>query len=56
MMMKYLYHARKAGTKVAVVNSYREAAMERYWVPSNLESGYIRHQDDGPFFRRERGG
>ena len=36
--MKYLYHAKKAGTKVAVVNPYREPGMERYWVPSNAES------------------
>jgi molybdopterin-dependent oxidoreductase alpha subunit len=36
--MKYLYHAKKAGTKVAVVNTYREPGMERYWVPSNAES------------------
>ena len=36
--MKYLYHAKKAGTKVAVVNPYREPGMERYWVPSNVES------------------
>jgi molybdopterin-dependent oxidoreductase alpha subunit len=36
--MKYLYHAKKAGTKIAVVNTYREPGMERYWVPSNVES------------------
>ena len=36
--MKYLYHAKKAGTKIAVVNPYREPGMERYWVPSNVES------------------
>jgi molybdopterin-dependent oxidoreductase alpha subunit len=36
--MKYLYHAKKAGTKVVVVNTYREPGMERYWVPSNWES------------------
>ena len=35
---KYLYHAKKAGTKIAVVNPYREPGMERYWVPSNVES------------------
>jgi len=29
VMMKYLYYARKAGTRVAVVNPYREPAMER---------------------------
>ena len=38
VIMKYLYYARKAGTKVAVVNPYREPAMERYWVPSDTES------------------
>ena len=27
--MKYLYHAKKAGTKIAVVNTYREPGMER---------------------------
>jgi molybdopterin-dependent oxidoreductase alpha subunit len=37
-MMKYLYHAKKEGTKVALVNPYREPGMMRYWVPSNFES------------------
>ncbi|HVF53462.1 MAG TPA: FdhF/YdeP family oxidoreductase [Actinomycetota bacterium] len=36
--MKYLFHAKKEGTKVAVINTYREPGMERYWIPSNLES------------------
>ena len=36
--MKYLYHAKKAGTRVVVVNPYREPGMEHYWVPSNVES------------------
>lgn len=36
--MKYLYHAKKAGSTVASINPYREPGMERYWVPSNLES------------------
>lgn len=31
---KYLYHARKAGTRVIVVNPFREPALERYWIPS----------------------
>jgi anaerobic selenocysteine-containing dehydrogenase len=35
---KYLHLARKAWTKVAVVNPFRKPGMERYWVPSNLES------------------
>lgn len=35
---KYLYLARKAGTRVAIVNAYREPGMERYWIPSVAES------------------
>ncbi len=36
--MKYLDGAKKQGTKVALVNPYREPAMERYWVPSTPRS------------------
>jgi molybdopterin-dependent oxidoreductase alpha subunit len=36
--MKYLHYARRAGVKVAVVNTYREPGMEKYWVPSLVES------------------
>jgi len=32
--IKYLEAARKKGTRVAMVNPYREPAMERYWIPS----------------------
>src|SRR5581483_7736881 len=35
---KYLYYAKKAGTKIVVVNPYAEPGMERYWVPSVTES------------------
>ena len=35
---KYLHYAKKAGTKVVLVNPYREPGMERYWVPSIPES------------------
>jgi len=35
---KYLYYAKKAGTKVISINTYREPGMERYWVPSVAES------------------
>ena len=54
--MKYLYHARKAGTKVAVVNPYREPAMERYWVPSNLESALFGTKMTDRFFEVSVGG
>jgi len=36
--MKYLHVAKKAGTKVIVVNPFCEPGMERYWVPSKVES------------------
>jgi len=35
---KYLYLAKSRGAKVVVVNPYLEPGLERYWVPSNLES------------------
>jgi molybdopterin-dependent oxidoreductase alpha subunit len=35
---KYIYYAKKAGTRVIVVNPYREEGLERYWVPSVAES------------------
>jgi molybdopterin-dependent oxidoreductase alpha subunit len=35
---KYLHYAKKAGTKVVLINPYREPGMERYWVPSIPES------------------
>lgn len=35
---KYLYLARKNGAEVVVVNPYLEPGLERYWVPSNIES------------------
>lgn len=54
--MKYLYHAKKAGTKVAVVNSYREPGMERYWVPSNTESALFGTKITDRFFLVNGGG
>jgi molybdopterin-dependent oxidoreductase alpha subunit len=35
---KYLYLARKAGTRVALVNPWPEPGMMRYWIPSVAES------------------
>ncbi len=31
---KYLHYAKKAGSRIAVVNPFREPALERYWIPS----------------------
>jgi molybdopterin-dependent oxidoreductase alpha subunit len=54
--MKYLYHAKKAGTKVVTVNSYREPGMERYWVPSNVESAVFGTKITDRFFLVNVGG
>lgn len=56
VMMKYLYHAKKAGTKVAVVNPYREPGMERYFVPSDLESALFGTRIADRFFQILPGG
>jgi molybdopterin-dependent oxidoreductase alpha subunit len=38
VFMKYLYEAKRNGTKVVVVNPYLEPGLDRYWVPSSPES------------------
>ncbi|MCD6015693.1 MAG: Oxidoreductase alpha (molybdopterin) subunit [Geminicoccaceae bacterium] len=53
---KYLHLAKKAGTRVAVVNPYREPGMERYWVPSNLESALFGTKIADRFFSLNIGG
>ena len=35
---KYMYAAKRKGTKIIVVNPYREPAMDGYWIPSVPES------------------
>ena len=54
--MKYLYHAKKEGTKVAVVNTYREPGMDKYWVPSNVESALFGTKIADRFFMVDVGG
>ena len=56
VMMKYLYLARKGGTKVVVVNPYREPGLERYWVPSNIESAMFGTRIADDFFAVHTGG
>ncbi len=36
--MKYLEGAKKLGTKVVIVNPFKEPGMIRYWVPSSVQS------------------
>ncbi len=35
---KYFHEAKKLGTKIVMVNPYREPGMQRYWVPSSASS------------------
>lgn len=56
VFMKYLYLARKKGAKVAVVNPYREPGLERYWVPSNMESAMFGTKIADDFFQVHTGG
>jgi molybdopterin-dependent oxidoreductase alpha subunit len=56
VFMKYLYLGRKQGLKVAVVNPYREPALDRYWVPSNLESALFGTKMTDEFFAVHTGG
>lgn len=53
---KYLYYAKKAGTKVFVVNPYNEPGMERYWVPSVTESALFGTRIADDFFQIHMGG
>ena len=36
--VKYLHEAKRLGTRIVMVNPYREPGMDRYWVPSILSS------------------
>lgn len=38
VMLKYLAEAKRLGTRVLSVNTFREPAMERYYIPSNAAS------------------
>jgi len=53
---KYLQQAKKTGTRVVLVNPYREPAMERYWIPSNLISSVFGTQLIDDWFPVNTGG
>jgi molybdopterin-dependent oxidoreductase alpha subunit len=56
VFMKYLYLAKKRGARVAVVNPLREPGLERYWVPSNVESAMFGTKITDEFFSVHTGG
>jgi molybdopterin-dependent oxidoreductase alpha subunit len=53
---KYLYYAKQAGTKIAVVNPLREPGLERYWIPSVFESAVFGTKLADAFFPVHTGG
>jgi molybdopterin-dependent oxidoreductase alpha subunit len=54
--MKYLYEARKKGTRVAVVNPYFEPGLKRYWIPSVPESAVFGTRFADDWFPVDTGG
>jgi molybdopterin-dependent oxidoreductase alpha subunit len=54
--MKYLYHARQRGARVAIVNTYDEPGMRRYWVPSVPESALFGTRIADDWFAVDTGG
>lgn len=54
--VKYLHWAKKAGTKIVVINNYKEPGMERYWVPSIPESALFGTKFAEDFFLVNVGG
>jgi molybdopterin-dependent oxidoreductase alpha subunit len=56
VFMKYLFLARQRGAKVVVVNPLREPGLERYWVPSNVESALFGTKMADEFFGVHVGG
>ena len=54
--MKYLYYAKKAGTKIVVINPYQEPGLQRYWVPSVTESALFGTKLADDYFQIHPGG
>ena len=53
---KYLYEAKQQGTRIAVINPYREPGLERYWIPSVAESALFGTKLTDEFFQVHTGG
>lgn len=53
---KYLHFAKKAGTRIVVINPFKEPALERYWVPSIPESAVFGTRLMDEFFSVAPGG
>lgn len=53
---KYMYAAKRQGTKIIVINPYREPAMDRYWIPSVAESALFGTKLADDFYQVNIGG
>lgn len=53
---KYMYAAKRKGTKIIVINPYREPAMDRYWIPSVAESALFGTKLADDFYQVNIGG
>ncbi|WP_100404534.1 FdhF/YdeP family oxidoreductase [Bacillus solitudinis] len=53
---KYMLEAKKKGTKIIVINPYREPSMEKYWVPSVPESALFGTKIADDFYQVNIGG
>ncbi len=54
--MKYLAEAKERGARVLVVNAAREPGMDRYWIPSNVDSALFGTNIADRFFLVKVGG
>ncbi len=53
---KYLYYAKKKGTRVLVINPLQEPGLKHYWIPSILESALFGTPLADEFFPLHTGG
>jgi len=53
---KYMYAAKRKGTRIICINPYREPAMERYWIPSIPESALFGTRLADDFYQVHIGG
>lgn len=54
--VKYLYYAKQKGTRIVVVNPYREPGLENYWVPSVARSALFGTRIMDDFYQVRVGG
>lgn len=53
---KYMYAAKRKGTKIIVINPYYEPSMEQYWIPSIPESALFGTKIADDFYQVNIGG